>query len=265
MGRSRWSRHKREADTRAEQLRTWFRDSSCQAIILEDHYFTMNMISVLDVYNEYIAAATSSILTSCATPASDTRSAVQLFFESPVVRAAYGVFKTRCQSPGYTDFLESELIHALASLADSFHQLHLETPTPRVPWQAANAAIPGDDKIRQMAMEYLVSIEIWRRQGLSNGRMWVFGPDRCRYQFLASTLVQLWYMDREGCFDFRKTQTDSRDWNILWDSWTDKSKTFDMAVSAVKTETTRIGLGGGVNEDACFGVGRRTQGWLEKA
>ncbi|TQV93869.1 histone-lysine N-methyltransferase [Cordyceps javanica] len=254
-----------------DYLRTWFRNSSRWATVLEDQDFTVNIIFVPKVYKEYTTAAAKSIMNCCMASAPETHHAVQLFFESPVVKAAYGDFKAQYESPGCTGFLEGELIHALASLSDAFCSMQLGVETSRFSWHAANMTIPGGDKLKQRAMAYLVRIEIWRLEGLAHGRPWTFGTPRSRYQFLASTLVQLWYMDKEACFRFRKTRTSSRDWDVLWDAWAEQCTRSDSALSAAREEMALArGLqlsttGGGANEAACFGVGWRPSGdWLEK-
>lgn len=270
MGGFRWPRQKRQANAHAEQLRTWLIDSSYRATVLEDNEFTRNKILVSDVYREYMAAATASIMTCDAAPAPEMDRAVQAFFESPVVRAAFGNFKAQCDSPESTSVLESELIHVLASLAASFHRIPLETMNPVVSWQEAKRDIP-DDRLRQLVMEYLVRIEIWRLKGLSNGRPWTFGTRSSRYQFLASTLVQFWYMDKEACFRYRERKTSGRDWGIVWDSWLGKCIKSDAAVSIARAEPARAcnllvsSTDGEADEDVYTGVGWRPKGWVEKA
>lgn len=247
MNGFRLRRHGR-ADAQAEPLRTWFRCT--RATVLEDYEFTNNRIPVSKVYKQYISAATQSLASS---NASDMRRAVETdkhradiamrraikdFLDSPVVRAAFGEFKTKGDLPDFPVFLESELIHALQSLAETFHGLRLH---PRVSWD--NAVEAMDDQLKQTVLEYLVRIEIWRCEGVAHGKPWTFGTPSARYHFLASTLVQLWYMDREGCFSFRSVRTSSRDWDILWDSWAEEGMTIEAA------------------DDGCVGVGRRRVGW----
>ncbi|OAA53047.1 histone-lysine N-methyltransferase [Cordyceps fumosorosea ARSEF 2679] len=273
MRRLRLPRQKAKADAQTGQLRAWLRDKSRLATILEDHDFTINTIFVPNVYKEYTAVAAESIMTCCTGSLSEVRIGVDSFFESPVVKAAYRDFKVQCDSMECSGFgfLESELINVLASLAENFHQPHLGTTNPPVPWRVAKMAIPNDGKLKQLTMEYLVRIEIWRREGLARGRPWQFGTHHSRYQFLASTLVQLWYMDNEGCFSFREVQTSSRDWNLCWDSWFEKCIQLDAAASAAKAETARAGslqfpsTDGEGGEEMCFGVGQRLDGWLERA
>ncbi|KAJ3495783.1 hypothetical protein NLG97_g3144 [Lecanicillium saksenae] len=250
MSGFRWPRQKRHADAQAEHLKIWFRSSVRWAVLLEDNEFTKNEIFVPIVYKEYVSVATDTILASCNATAGEMRRSVSTFFNSPVVRAAFGDFITQCASPGFKDFLESKLIHVLESLADSFNNMRLDTTSRRVPWQAAKRT--RDDKLKQLALEYLVRIETWRLEGLANGKPWTFGTRSSRYQFLASTLVQLWYMEKEGCFCAREIRTSSRDWNILWDNWAEGC-TRDV-VTDDKLE-----------KDVCVGVGWRPVGWLEKS
>ncbi|OAA40543.1 histone-lysine N-methyltransferase [Beauveria brongniartii RCEF 3172] len=162
---------------------------------VEDYEFTRDLEFVSDVYKQYVAASVDSILSCFAAPAAEIYRAVQSFFSSPVVRAAFGDFKAQCEIPEGNGFLESEVIHALESLAQSYYRKHLECTTPRVSWHEAKGAV-GDDKLRELPLEYLVRIEVWRLEGLANGRPWTFGTCRSRYQFLASTLVQLRYMKK---------------------------------------------------------------------
>ncbi|OAA72789.1 hypothetical protein LEL_08573 [Akanthomyces lecanii RCEF 1005] len=270
MSGFRWPRQKRQADAQAEQLKTWFISNSRWATVLEDDEFTGNRILVSDIYGDYTTAATESIIACGAPPAPGMHHAVQTFFESPVVRAAFGEFKAQCNCQENTPAVESELIQALASLAAIFGRLRLDPMNTRVSWQEARLDI-GDDKLTQMVMEYLVRIEIWRLRGIANGRPWTFGTQRARYQFIASTLVQFWYMDKETCFRFREARTSSRDWSILWDSWADRCVKSDAALSIAKVEAARAGsprlpsTDGEADEDVCFGVGWRPKGWLEKA
>lgn len=270
MSGFRWPRQKRQADAQVEQLKTWFSSSSRWATILEDDELTGNGILVSDVYEDYTTAATESIIACGAPPAPGMQHAVRTFLESPVVRAAFADFKAQYSFQEHTPVVESELIQTLASLAASFGRLRLDTTNTRVSWQEARLDI-GDDKLTQMVMEYLVRIEIWRLKGLANGRPWTFGTQRARYQFLASTLVQFWYMDREACFCFRDVRTSSRDWSILWDRWADKCIKSDAAVSLLKVEMARGGSprlpspDGKAHGDVCIGVGWRPEGWLEKA
>ncbi|KAH8708976.1 hypothetical protein HC256_008906 [Beauveria bassiana] len=128
-----------------------------------------------------------------------------------MVRAAFGDSRAQCASPECNGSLEIEVIHvlvSLASLAQSYDRKHLDCTTPCVSWHEAKGAI-GDDKLRELALEYLVRTEVWR---LEDSRMTGCGPLNVPLQISVS-FVQLWYMDREGCFYFRECLQPEQRWH----------------------------------------------------
>lgn len=224
------------SDVQNSELRIWYSDNCRWAVILEDYEFTDSMTFVPNIYREFTSTSVEALAASCdgATDI-DVTGAVQTFFESPVVRAAFGAFRAQCSS---AEILESEIVGTLAISATGYDLFKARGAFPLASWPTAERDIGHRHaSLRKLVNEYMLRVESWRLQGLSHGRPWGFGTSDSMLTFLKSTLVQLWHMDQQGCFNSRKVQTNSKDWNVLWDDWFEKCNKADAANSIAKSET----------------------------
>ncbi|KAJ2980816.1 hypothetical protein NQ176_g2409 [Zarea fungicola] len=253
------------SDVQNSELRRWYSDNCRWAVILEDCEFTDNMTFVPNIYQEFASTSVEALAASCDGAADiEVRGAVQTFFESPVVRAAFGAFKAQCSS---ADIMESDIVGILAISATDYDLFKAKGAFVPAIWAAAEPDRGHRHaSLRKLVNEYMLRVESWRLKGLSNGRPWGFGTPDSMLKFLKSTLVQLWHMDQQGSFNSRKVQTNSKDWNVLWDEWVKKCNKADAENSIAKSEAA-YKAGTGKVEDAVvyIGAGRCLAGWLERA
>jgi hypothetical protein len=195
------------------------------------------------------------------------------FITSPPVHAAYWAFINLTEKAGINVESEGQLRGCTLSVLQRFQEVmfnkHKVFDVHRYLETAAGVSIRASLDLSDFVLKYLVSIELWRRREVALGRDWTLEDDECTCSFLASTLLQLWNMNKEGCFEVQVKDASKSGWDILWEQWLDyyprpdlgddsedavlAHRQFGIRGELMITQTGYIG-----------GVGRCPPGWLQK-
>ncbi|KND87565.1 hypothetical protein TOPH_07851 [Tolypocladium ophioglossoides CBS 100239] len=152
---------------------------------------------------------------------------VRSFSTSPQVRFAFLQFRESCvarQLEPSDKTMREELGSLLPKLRR--HLSAVGDADRRPPIHLYLGSEPGgEDKarsLRDICMQFLLRIEMWRHSQHGRFRDWSFGRWGELAEVLATLLLQLWVMDREGCFDTEEGINGQR-WDELWDEWLDEN------------------------------------------
>ena len=154
------------------------------------------------------------------------------FITSPPVHAEYWTFVNLTENAGMNIESEGQLRGCILSVLRRFQEVmfnkHRVFDIHRYLETSAGVSIRASLDLSDFVLKYLVSIELWRRREIWLGRDWAFEDDECTCSFLASTLLQLWNMDKEGCFEMQDKTASKSAWDILWEQWLDHYPRLDL-------------------------------------
>lgn len=193
------------------------------------------------------------------------------FITSPPVHAAYWTFINLTREAGIAIDSEGELRGRILSTLPAFQKAmfdrHRICDVHRYLDTATGNTVRARLDLGDFVLKYLVSVELWRRREVVQGRDWGFQDDESACAFVASTLLQLWVMDKEGCFETHEEDATGTGWYVVWENWLDRyprmevdatdavfaQKQFGLTDELVMSQVGYIG-----------GMGRRPPGWLQK-
>lgn len=156
---------------------------------------------------------------------------VESFVKSPVVRGAYGQFSILCEEQDLRP--TSEQVSVMLT-ADLNLVLYLTSTTRRkepVEYThvffggGPDAEYPEDWTLRHFILQFIATVESWRRYEMDRGANWDFGSDKAMARFLCSVLVNYVQMERRGYIWI--TEYSRQRLSESWESWLDNYHPFN--------------------------------------
>lgn len=196
---------------------------------LTEHERADNDMSLSEAYDEYLSRVAFKIAESRQLSKVHVTiyQAMKSFLQSPPVQCAYCLFKISCAQLG----ISLEYVHAatLKGIIQSATKRLARTLRPetspddyfvvhRYHTMIDLGCKLRDWSLEDLAVRYLISIELWRRAEAGQQRGWTFGDAERSYDVLGSTLLQFWHMDMLGFFSLDGELTAKR-WTTIWDTW----------------------------------------------
>lgn len=157
--------------------------------------------------------------------------AVESFFESPPVRAAFQEFKLMLGDLGRNPTAKKLAQELSPLLPCAVHLVKCPRLSDGISYNRKRdihnllRPVPyferSDDwSLSDCGLKFCARIESWRRYGISRGRHWSFGEPKDVAVFLCSILLDMWIMDIKGCFE--NAQYTDTILNSVWQEWLDR-------------------------------------------